>query len=250
MDFTKMHGIGNDFVIVNNIGKPRLVLTKDEIMNLCNRNYGIGCDQLVMLESSEDADCNMYIYNPEGSESGACGNATRCVAKLLGLKESTVRVGNRKLIATLHEDGEVSVDMGPYIQGQSLGVLGYQGYMVNIGNPHFVTFITHLDLFDLKSIGPRLEHHPIFPEHANINFVEITASNTIKLRVWERGAGETLACGSGACASSIVAHKSMGLESQITVALPGGSLTTQVKSDKVIMSGPAQKIFTGRWEWS
>jgi diaminopimelate epimerase len=247
MKFTKMHGLGNDFVIINNIDKLEYSPSQEEIITMCDRNRGIGCDQLIILEAALDADCNMHIYNPDGSKSGACGNATRCVAKLLGLESSLIQVGDRKLKATLHRNGEVSIDMGSYNKPSPLKLLEHQGYTIDIGNPHFVTFVANLDSIDLKNIGPNMECHSVFPERSNINFAEIINKKAIKLKVWERAAGETLACGSGACASSIIAHKFMGLENQITVMLPGGNLDIEIQTKSVIMRGTAQKIFTGLW---
>lgn len=243
LDFVKMHGLGNDFVIINNVGSPPIYFSQDEIINICNRNIGIGCDQLIILESAADADCNMLIYNPDGSKSGACGNATRCVAKLLNA--SAVRVGDRRLKTTVHADGDVTVDMGAYTGLQPMGVLGYGGYFVDVGNPHFVYFGEDMDI---SEEGAKLARNPIFPTGANINNAYITGSNSINLSVWERGAGQTLACGSGACATAITAHRFLGLESQIDITLKGGTLRITVGEDSVLMHGAAEKVFTGSWD--
>lgn len=231
-----MHGLGNDFVIINN---PTSALTKQEIINICNRHTGVGCDQLIVLKDSHDADCEMTIYNQDGSSAGACGNATRCVAKLLEAR--AIRVGGRRLNTTLHEDGEVSVDMGLYTNPEPMEALKYSGYYIDVGNPHFVLFG---EAMDINAIGPKLERHI----GANINLACITGSNSINLNVWERGAGQTLACGSGACATAIVAHKFMNLESSITVTQKGGVLRISISDSSIIMRGPAEKVFVGRWD--
>ncbi|MDF3048216.1 MAG: dapF [Candidatus Midichloriaceae bacterium] len=248
LEFVKMHGLGNDFVIVNNIGNPPKKLSAYDIQAICHRNFGVGCDQLIIMESCEDVDCLMRIYNPDGSEAGACGNATRCVAKLLNLLTSIIRVGNRKLSCTLGKDSEqVTVDMGEYSPSKSMNAIGYGGYFIDVGNPHFIHFVNNLDLYDVGKVGPQLEKCELFPDRANINFVQIIDKHTIKLRVWERGAGETLACGSGACASAIIAHQYRELAPCIKVHLKGGALDINVHEQKVIMSGPAEKIFNGNW---
>ncbi|MCE2991696.1 MAG: diaminopimelate epimerase [Candidatus Jidaibacter sp.] len=248
LEFIKMHGLGNDFVIINNIGNPHKRLSTNDIKTLCHRNFGIGCDQLIIMESCDVADCLMRIYNPDGSESGACGNATRCVAKLLNLPSSTIRIGERTLRCTLHKgSGQVTVNMGPYSPPTSINALGCDGYFIDVGNPHFVYFVNDLDSYDVTRVGEKLEKCELFPNRANINFVEIANGDSIKLRVWERGAGETLACGSGACASAIIAHQYKGLANQINVHLKGGTLGITVQEQEVLMRGDTQKIFNGNY---
>lgn len=241
INFVKMHGLGNDFVIINNIGSSSISLESGDIKAICNRHTGVGCDQLIVLESADDADCKMLIYNQDGGKAGACGNATRCVAKLIN--STYIRVGDRRLSTTIHENGEVSVDMCRYSEALPISPLGCDGYFIDIGNPHFVYF----NSTDIKVIGPKLERHPSFEEGANINCAHITGYNSINLIVWERGVGETLACGSGACATAIIAHKFMGLAPTIDITLKGGTLNILVRDNSVVMRGPATEVFTGSW---
>ncbi len=248
-DFIKMHGLGNDFVIVNNIGSRALDLSEKSIISICNRNTGVGCDQFIIVESAQDcdADCEMIIYNSDGSKAGACGNATRCVAKLL--KTNIIKVGDRRLKTTLHQNGEVSVSMGSYTRPQLMEVLGYSGYFIDIGNPHFVCFTKDADIdTDIKVIGPKIEKHSIFLEGVNVSCASIVGSGSINLKVWERGMGETLACGSAACAAAIAAYHFKGLDACMDVHLKGGTLNISVTDRDVQMRGPACEVFTGRWE--
>lgn len=262
--FIKMHGIGNDFVIID-ARKNSISLKQDDVIRISDRHYGIGCDQLIVMKLSGNADCFMQIFNPDGSESGSCGNATRCVASLLmeesGKNETTIETLAGVLRATRAENGEVAVDMGVAHLGWQdiplskelntlhLGIgreILQDPVGVSMGNPHAVFFVPDVDVVDLARLGPLLEHDPLFPQRANIGVVQVVSQEKIRLRVWERGAGETLACGSGACAALVAANRRELTSSKAEVHLAGGRLIITWREDgHVIMQGPAAKSFRG-----
>jgi diaminopimelate epimerase len=268
LNFRKMHGAGNDFVIVDTRGRPNL--TEQEARVLADRRLGIGCDQVIGLETpqreeGQGPDIFMRIRNPDGSEAGACGNATRCVAELL--REATggtaliIRTIAGDLPATYLGAGRWSVDMGePRLAWQDVPLadptdtlaiplaiedLGTPAAL-SMGNPHATFFVDDLAATDIPRLGPILEHAPIFPERANIGFAQILAPDRIRLRVWERGAGLTLACGSGACAALVNAARRGQTARAATLLLDGGELRIEWRADAhVIMTGPTATAFTG-----
>jgi diaminopimelate epimerase len=262
-DFRKMHGAGNDFIIVDARQSP-LNLTPTRIAALANRRTGIGCDQFITLEPPQDAaDVFMRIHNPDGSEAGACGNATRCVVSLLhdetGRTAVTVETIAGLLPATVTAT-EITVDMGapkcgwhdvPLALAADTLALPIEGTPAacSMGNPHATIFVDDIGTAPISTLGPSLEHNPIFPNRANIGFAQILAPHRIRLRVWERGAGLTLACGSGACAALVNAVRRGLADNRATLILDGGTLTIEWRADgHVLMSGPAVTAYYGTVE--
>jgi diaminopimelate epimerase len=267
--FLKMHGLGNDFVVLD-CRRRAVALGANEIRALADRRTGIGCDQVIRLEPPRDptARLMMRIYNADGSEAEACGNATRCIAALVHREtgESRIRIETvaGRLEAEVLPDGCVAVDMGPARTGwreiplaQSMDTdrvevaLGPLAAPVctNIGNPHATFFVDDIEAVDLARLGPELEHHPVFPQRANIGVAAIRDRRNIRLRVWERGAGITPACGSGACAAVVAAHRRGLSERCAAVELDGGMLDIAWRDDgHVILTGPAKLSFEGAFD--
>jgi diaminopimelate epimerase len=266
--FFKMHGAGNDFVVLD--GRPaKLPLTAARISALADRRTGIGCDQLIVLEAPEatGADVFMRIFNPDGSAAGACGNATRCVAEMVGAATGrtavTVQTVAGLLPAERLGDGRVRVDMGaPRLDWRDIPLaapcdtlhlpLPGDPAAASMGNPHATVFVEALDNVDVAGRGAALERDALFPEGANIGFAEILAAGAIRLRVWERGAGLTRACGSGACAALVNAHR-RGLAGRAArLMLDGGELQIDWRAadSHVLMTGPTALAFEGRVELS
>ena len=263
--FIKMHGIGNDFVIIDCRAAP-VQLTSETVRFISDRHTGVGCDQLILIEPSATSDVFMRIYNANGGEVEACGNATRCVAKLLSIETEKdcviIETLGGMLRAVANENGQIAVDMGPpkfYWQDIPLSEkhdtlhlpIAVEGFekptAVNMGNPHCVFFVTNTEAIDLPALGPLLEKHPLFPEHANIGFAEQLDDNKIRLRVWERGAGITKACGTGACAAAVAGARLGLTERSASVKLDGGTLQIDwLQDDHVWMTGPAQISFHGK----
>jgi diaminopimelate epimerase len=264
ISFIKMHGIGNDFVIID-LRHTSILLSPTLIRAICHRQTGIGCDQLVTLEPATMQDAHAWVkfYNNDGSESGACGNASRCVAHYLMQKNQTsqtiLQTSHDRLLRCAMDGDQVAVNMGAAsLEWQSIPLSKpvdtlhinepgiEEAVAVNIGNPHLVLKVNDINHCDIATKGPHLEHHPLFPQRANINFAQIIDRHHIKLRVWERGAGETLACGSGACATAVAAYKRGWVGHHVRVDLPGGTLTIDVQDDNNIhMIGPIAYIFEG-----
>jgi diaminopimelate epimerase len=268
--FRKMHGLGNDFVVLDARNRADLRLTPARAAALADRHTGVGCDQVIVLEPVEaggGADVFMRIRNPDGAEAGACGNATRCVAHLLsaetGRPRVTVRTAGGDLLAEALPDGRRwRVDMGPARLGWrdvplarevdtlhlplSRGPIGDPA-ACSMGNPHATFFVPDLSRVRLGTFGPSLERDPLFPEGANIGFAEVLAPDRLRLLVWERGAGPTRACGSGACAALVNAHRRGLAARRATVALPGGDLLIEWREadGHVLMTGPVATAFTG-----
>ncbi|MBS0640153.1 MAG: diaminopimelate epimerase [Acetobacteraceae bacterium] len=263
--FVKMHGCGNDFVIID--GRTQtLDLSDAQAAAIADRHTGIGCDQFIVLEpATRGADVFMRIWNPDGSEAGACGNATRCVADILfresGRENAVVRTISGDLPARRLADGRVEVDMGRVrLDWQDIPLSGpmdtqrlplsvedvAEPAAASMGNPHATFFVPDIDTVPITRIGPLLEHAPLFPERANIGFAQIIDPTTIRLRVWERGAGLTLACGSGACATLVNAHRRGLTHRRARVLVDGGALEIEWKDNgHVLMAGPAVTAFTG-----
>ena len=259
-----MHGLGNDFVILDGRAEP-VSLMPQQIRHLADRREGIGCDQLIIMEPAAQADVFMRIHNADGGEVGACGNATRCVARLVidqtGEGHITIETTAGILHAQDTESGDIAVDMGkPRFAWKEIplaevcdtlhlpvasGSLS-DGVAVNIGNPHAVFFVDDTETISLREHGSALEHHPLFPEHANINVAQIVDDHTLKLRVWERGVGETQACGTGACATTVAAIRRGLCADHVNVHLPGGVLhIVWQEGQSVTMTGSASFSFEG-----
>lgn len=259
--FLKMHGLGNDFVILDARSRA-IALETDAIRRIADRHRGVGCDQVIRLEPSAEGDLFMRIWNPDGSEAEACGNATRCVARLAmdeaGRDTLTVQTV-AGLLPCREAEGTVTVDMGPARtdwpaiplahEADTLALeLGAEApaVAVNMGNPHAVLFVADCDAVDLAGEGPRLEHHPMFPARANISFVTVENRSRMRARVWERSAGATLACGSAACAIIVAAVRRGLSERSAEVVLPGGTLAMTWREDgHVLMAGPTALSYRG-----
>ena len=271
LPFVKMNGLGNDFVILDARSAP-IELDAAATRAIADRTTGIGCDQLILIEPAVDADAFMRILNADGSEVDACGNATRCIADLLmnesGRKTASIRTAAALLSARRGADAStIAVDMGrpmlhwsdiplsqpaPDTAAVPLDIAGLDPALpptlsaVSMGNPHAVFFVADIEAHDLSTIGPVLEHHPLFPERANISLVTVLSRSHLRQRVWERGAGLTLACGTGACAATIAAIRAGFCDHQVTVSLPGGNLAIDWQADgHVIMTGAVSRDFTG-----
>ena len=268
--FLKMHGAGNDFVILDlRQSNARVDATFARV--LADRQKGVGCDQVISLEPSRRADVFMRIHNPDGSEAQACGNGSRCVASLLfresGQDKILIESCSGLLKGEIGPDGLVQVDMGPaYLnwweiplafEADTLSLdLTYQPRqgpkltapcVVSMGNPHAVFFVEDLDGIDIPTVGPILENHDVFPERANIGFVQILGQDRLRLRVWERGAGLTLACGSGACAALVASHRRGKCARRAYLTVDGGELIIEWRETDghVLMSGGVATAFSG-----
>jgi diaminopimelate epimerase len=264
--FLKMHGCGNDFVVLDERAGS-LGLTAARAAAIADRRTGIGCDQFIAIEPAQPgsgADAFMRIRNPDGSEAGACGNATRCVAHLLsaetGRALTTIRTIAGDLVAELLPDGRVRVDMGPArLSWQDVPLAGPADTLhldiahgaladpaaLSMGNPHATFFVDDIAALDIATIGPALEHHSLFPERANIGFAQILAPDRMRLRVWERGAGLTLACGSGACAALVNAVRRGLMAPHATILVDGGELEIEYRAPNVLMTGPTAIAYRG-----
>ena len=276
MEFSKMHGCGNDYVYVNcmesELPNPNAI---SEYVS--HRRFGIGSDGLICIMPSQVADFRMRMFNADASEGKMCGNGTRCVAKYVydnGLADKTTitleTLGGIKTIDMTVVDGKVSeavVDMGePIFRTKEIPMISdryvfmdqglvidddtvYNGTAVSMGNPHFVIFVDDVDAVKLEEIGPRIENHPLFPERTNVEFVQVIDDNTVKFRVWERGSGETWACGTGACAVTVTCiflSKAGKKDQELNVLVKGGKLKVTYRSDNhVFLKGPATHVFDG-----
>ncbi len=275
MKFSKMHGIGNDYVYVNcfeeRVDDPSALAVK-----MSRQHYGVGSDGLILICPSDVADFEMKMFNADGSPSEMCGNGIRCVAKYVydrGLTDKThvtiMSGGGLKLLRLRVQQGKVAavrVDMGaPELRPERIPVdlpgetvMGhrlqvgsnvYEIHCVSMGNPHCVVFVKDPDQVDVEQVGTLLENHPIFPHRANIEFVQVVSREHLRMRVWERGSGETLACGTGACASLVAAVLTGRADRQVTMDLLGGSLELDwsCEDGHVYQEGPAKFVFDGEW---
>ncbi|OZH55146.1 diaminopimelate epimerase [Hydrocoleum sp. CS-953] len=273
ISLTKYHGLGNDFILIDNRHQSQPILTPEQAIKLCDRNFGIGADGVIFaLPGEEQADYTMRIFNSDGSEPEMCGNGIRCLAKFIAELENNkktkynIYTGAGLIVPELQGDGQVTVDMGQprllaseipttlsnpneKVVAQSLEVAGksWSVTCVSMGNPHCITFVEDVSIIDLAKIGPEFEHHPVFPERTNTEFIQVISPKYVKMRVWERGAGATLACGTGACASVVAGVLTQKNERLVTVELPGGCLEIEwsTTDKKIYMTGPAEKVFTG-----
>lgn len=262
IEFTKMHGLGNDFVVLDARDKPVPAVDSALAAALANRHTGIGCDQLILLEPSSSADFRMRIFNADGSEVEACGNATRAVGLLHGQPARIETLGG--LLYSAPSDSGISVEMGKPRFDWDRIPLAYamdthwmpvaweelaNPVAVNVGNPHAIFFVQDPYAIDMDRLGPLIETDPLFPERINVNVAAVTARDAITLRVWERGAGLTRACGTGACATAIGAMRRGLTERRVTVTLPGGTLVIEWRDDEeIVMTGAAAESFRGSFD--
>lgn len=265
--FVKMHGLGNDFVVIDG-RRESYTLAEDQIRAIADRRRGVGCDQLVLIEPAQNgaAAARLRFFNADGSEAGACGNGTRCVAAHLMAETGGTGIALETLGGALSarkgEDGLVTVDMGPARLdwaeipiAEDLDTLHLPVEVgalkdpvgVGMGNPHCVFFVEDADVVDLAGIGPGIEHHPLFPERTNVEIASPLGGDRFRLRVWERGAGITDACGSGACAAAVAAHRRGLSGREVALELDGGRLDIEwrEKDGHVLMTGPVATSFTG-----
>ena len=271
IQFTKMHGLGNDFVVIDAINQD-IDLSEEQVRFITDRHFGVGCDQLLLVEAAEsdDVDFVYRIFNADGGEVEQCGNGARCFAvfvreKGLSDKNPIVVETNTGVISLyIEKDGQVTVDMGvpelkpwaiPFNADTRLDeyALDVNGDVlkigaVSMGNPHAVTIVDDVETTDVDELGAAIENHALFPNRVNAGFMQIVSDAHIRLRVFERGAGETLACGTGACAAMVVGHLQGHLADEVQVDLPGGSLqiSWQGEASPVMMTGPATRVFEGK----
>ncbi len=271
--FTKMQGLGNDFIVIDAV-RQSVALDPEQIRRLADRHFGIGCDQVLVVEPAQNpnSDFRYRIFNADGSEVAQCGNGARCFARFVNEKgltnHDTIRVETRagQLVLNLVADNEVLVDMGvprhapdqvplEAVEEAALYTLEVAGEQVrfaavSMGNPHAVIQVASTASAPVERLGPLLESHSMFPERVNVGFLEVVNRQQARLRVYERGSGETLACGSGACAAAVVGIEQGFLESPVDVELPGGHLIInwQGRGFPVMMQGPAVTVFEGEIE--
>lgn len=270
--FTKMHGLGNDFMVLDLV-RQDTVLPKETIRALANRRTGLGFDQLLIIETPSDPSCDFRyrIYNADGSEAEHCANGARCIARFIheqGLSARSVlklQMPDSTITCEIQDDNQVMVDMGPAIltpvnipfvadavattyhldlpDGKAVEVSA-----VSMGNPHAVLVVDDIDCAPVAELGPIIEHHERFPNRVNVGFMQVVTPNRIRLRVFERGAGETQACGTGACAAVVAGQLQGLLEESVTVELIGGTLSIQCKGEdsSVLMTGPTATVFEGQ----
>lgn len=253
--FLKMHGLGNDFVVIDARTGENPV-TAALARALGDRHRGVGFDQLAVILPAEGADFMLEFWNSDGSKAGACGNATRCVSDLmmrdLGKTSVTLTTVRGRLAAERRADGLVSVNMGaPILEAAAIPVaadpmalpLAGDPVAVGMGNPHCIFFVEDAESADVSGLGPKIEHHPLFPERTNVEFASLVGPDHLRMRVWERGAGVTLACGSGTCATAVAAHLKGLTGRQVIVDVDGGRLEIDWREDGVWMTGPTALVF-------
>ena len=275
MRFTKMKGLGNDYVYVNCF-EEKVARPSETAVRVSDRHFGIGADGLILIKPSEKADFEMEMYNADGSRGEMCGNGIRCVAKYVydyGLTDQThisiETLGGIKYLDLIVEEGRVrlvKVDMGsPVLEAEQIPIIGlgnrvldepirvddmeYRITGVSMGNPHGVVFLKDVKNLEIEKIGPLFEHHECFPNRVNTEFAHVLDRQTAEMRVWERGSGETLACGTGACAVAVACVLNGYTEEEVTVKLLGGELQIRWdrEKDRVYMTGPAEVVFDGEW---
>ncbi len=275
MRFTKMHGLGNDYVYVNGF-EERVDGPAAVARAVSDRHFGIGADGLILILPSDKADCRMRMFNADGSEAQMCGNGIRCVAKYVYdhdiARRTTLNVEtlagvlNLDLFVAGGAANRVRVRMGePRLQRVQIPMQGTPGEVINepllvngatfdvtavsMGNPHCVVFVEDVDGFDVARWGPHFEHHDIFPEGVNTEFIQVHDRESFSMRVWERGSGETLACGTGASAAAVACHLTGRTDRRVTAHLLGGPLELewQASDNQVLMTGPAVEVFSGEW---
>ncbi len=275
IEFTKYHGLGNDFILVDNRATPEPLITPEQAVQWCDRHFGIGADGVIFaLPGQDGTDYTMRIFNSDGSEPEMCGNGIRCFARFVAELEATVEPRSYQvhtlaglMVPKLESDGLVTVDMGePYllaaeipttlvepdqkVVNQPLEVAGQSWLVtcVSMGNPHCITFVEDVAAIPLATVGPQFECHSVFPKKTNTEFIQVVSHDYLKMRVWERGAGITLACGTGACAALVAGVLTGRCDRRATVELPGGALQIQwsESNNHLYMTGPAVKVFSGQ----
>ena len=258
LPFMKMHGLGNDFVVID-AREGEVALSKKIISGIADRHFGVGFDQLAVISKGE-FDAHLTFYNADGSESLACGNATRCIARYLMDETSKEKL----MLTTMH--GQIpAVDLGDGVTSVNMGKPGLKWDKVplaeniptlelpiegsptatGMGNPHCTFFVEDAEKINLEEMGPKFENHPLFPERTNVQFASIIARDQIRMRVWERGAGVTLASGSSSCATAVAANRKGLTEKKVQIELDGGILSVDWREDGVWMTGPTMQVFTG-----
>lgn len=277
ISFTKYHGLGNDFILVDNRGQAEPLITPEQAIRWCDRHFGIGADGVIFaLPGQTGTDYTMRIFNSDGSEPEMCGNGIRCLARFIADLE-TAETGAPRSVYQIHTlaglmvpelkaGGQVKVNMGlprllaaeiptslaapdQKVVNQPLEVAGrtWNVTCVSMGNPHCITFVDDVAAIALAQIGPQFEHHPVFPKRTNTEFIEVAQRDYLKMRVWERGAGITLACGTGACASLVAGVLNGLCDRRATLELPGGNLLIEWAEDGALyMTGPAEQAFAGQ----
>lgn len=260
--FHKMHGLGNDFVVIDARTAP-VAMPPARAKAIADRKTGIGCDQLIVLEPSETADYKMRIFNADGGEVEACGNATRAVTMLVGGTSSIETLGGVLNGEAFDGGAKVTLD-APKFEWEAIPLaypadtsalpVGWDEldspFAVNVGNPHMVFFVDDANAVDLERLGPLIEHDVLFPERINVNIATVNGPNRIALRVWERGVGITRACGTGACATAVAAIAKKLVASPVTVSLTGGDLEIAwERGGGIVMTGSATHVFTGTADW-
>lgn len=270
VNFTKMHGLGNDFVVIDCINQP-VSLNAEQIRFIADRHFGVGCDQLLLVQSADvaEADFRYRIFNADGGEVEQCGNGARCFATFVhdqGLTDKTlipVITSGGLISLKLESDGQVTVDMGipsmapealPFIMDNQqplysldLGDESVTFSAVSVGNPHVVIQVDDINTAAVAELGPKIQAHTAFPESVNVGFMQVVDNSHIRLRVYERGVGETRACGTGACAAVVAGHQLGLLNDEVDVNLPGGNLSIYWAGEEntVMMTGPTATVFTG-----
>ncbi len=270
IEFTKMHGLGNDFVVIDAINQT-IELTNEQVRKIADRRFGVGCDQLLLVESAKttDAEFRYRIFNADGGEVEQCGNGARCFARFVtdqGLTQSReipVETAGGRIVLVVQDNGLVTVNMGVprfapsalpfdaeheatlYPLETSRGILEIAA--VSMGNPHAVLLVEDVETADVETLGPEIESHLRFPQRVNVGFMQILTPRQVRLRVYERGAAETLACGTGACAAVAAGIRLGKLEPEVKVGLPGGELVIgwQGQEEPLYMTGPATRVFEG-----
>ena len=258
LPFMKMHGLGNDFVVID-AREGEVALSKKIISGIADRHFGVGFDQLAVISKGE-FDAHLTFYNADGSGSLACGNATRCIARYLMDETSKENL----ILTTMH--GQIpAVDLGNGVTSVNMGKPGVEWNKVplseniptlelpiegsptatGMGNPHCTFFVEDAEKINLEEMGPKFENHPLFPERTNVQFASIIARDQIRMRVWERGAGVTLASGSSSCATAVAANRKGLTEKKVQIELDGGILSVDWREDGVWMTGPTMQVFTG-----
>jgi diaminopimelate epimerase len=275
IEFAKYHGLGNDFILIDNRLSSQPVVTPEQAIKLCDRHFGIGADGVIFaLPGQNGTDYTMRIFNSDGSEPEMCGNGIRCLAAFIAEIDGAQQENSQKRIHTLAgtitpqimPDGQVKVDMGVprllaseipttlcsegvKVIDKPLEVAGQNWNVtcVSMGNPHCITFVEDVAAIPLESIGSQFEHHAVFPQRTNTEFIQVVRRDYLKMRVWERGAGATLACGTGACAALVAGVLTQRCDRTATVELPGGCLRIEWSQvdQRLLMTGPAQRVFTG-----
>ena len=259
IQFTKMHGAGNDYIYINAIKYP-IADPEKRAVEWSTYHTGIGSDGLVLIDTSDKADFSMRIFNADGSEAMMCGNASRCIGKYLfeyGLTTKTTitldTLSGIKLLKLQVEDGKVATVTVAMSEPHDTGTIDFRDKLpyvsntVSMGNPHLITFVENIDEIDLPEIGPKLENDPLFPDRTNVEFAQVLDKNRIRMRVWERGSGITQACGTGACATAVAAFIEGKTGRKTDIIMDGGTLTIEwdEQTNHVWMTGPAVKIFDG-----